>query len=113
MLMERQDTAAFRELHLKDARYYIVGDEKANARTYMRDVNGISFNKKEVIKERMRDSGVVVQVKNRIASVWAPYDLWVNDVFSHCGVDVFTLLKTGDGWKIASCSYTIEKNTCK
>ena len=75
----------------------------------MRDAAGFTFRKEEIIKERMRDTGVVVQVHERIAMVWAPYDLWVNDKFSHSGVDVFTLLKTAEGWKISSCSYTVEK----
>jgi hypothetical protein len=45
--------------------------------------------------------------------VWAPYDLWVNKKFSHCGVDVFTLIKTNQGWKIASLVYTVEPDACE
>ena len=36
-------------------------------------------------------------------------DLWINSAFSHCGVDVFSLIKTRQGWRIASLSYTSEK----
>jgi hypothetical protein len=73
-----------------------------------------SFRSKpgEIIKERMRDSDVTVQVHQNIAAVWAPYDLWINDTYSHCGVDVFTLLKSSEGWKIASLSFTVEKEGC-
>ena len=110
--LEKQDTATFYNLHLKTARFYVVGERNDSVRTFSRELSQFTFRKDEIIKERMRDTGVVVQIHDRIATVWAPYDLWVNDAFSHCGVDVFTLLKGPDGWKIANCSYTIEKK-CK
>lgn len=106
--LESQDSVTFWNLHTKDARFYIVGERNDTVRTAMRDVASITFNKKEIIKEKMRDTGVVVQVHKRIAMVWAPYDLWVNEKFSHSGVDVFTLLKTDKGWRIVSVGYTIE-----
>jgi hypothetical protein len=44
--------------------------------------------------------------------VWGSYNLWINDKFSHCGVDAFTLLKTDSGWKISSLSYSKETEGC-
>jgi hypothetical protein len=93
-------------------RFYIVIEDKDSVRTASRELSSFTFRKDQVLKERMRDKEVVVQVKGRIATVWAPYDLWMNETFSHCGVDAFTLVKSKDGWKIASCSYTIEKTGC-
>jgi hypothetical protein len=49
-----------------------------------------------------------VRVHGLIATVWAPYDLWVDGKYSHCGVDVFDLIKTDDGWKIAGGAFTME-----
>lgn len=111
--LESQDSLAFRNLHMEGARFYIAGEKNDTVRTAVRGVTDFTFTKNQLIKERMRDTGVVVQVHDKIAMVWAPYDLWVNETFSHCGVDVFTLLKTATGWKIASCSYTIETRGCK
>ena len=110
--LEKQDTAAFFNMHVKGARYQIIADRNDTVRTAMRDATQFTFNKNEIIKERMRDTGVTVQIHDRVAMVWAPYDLWVNDQFSHCGIDVFTLFKTKDGWKIASCSYTVDTKGC-
>jgi hypothetical protein len=110
--LEKQDTAAFFNMHVKGARYQIIAERSDTVRTATRDATQFTFNKNEIIKERMRDSGVTVQIHDRLAMVWTPYDLWVNDKFSHCGIDVFTLFKTKEGWKIASCSYTVEKNGC-
>jgi hypothetical protein len=49
-----------------------------------------------------------VRVHGLIATVWAPYDLWVDGKYSHCGVDVFDLIKTDEGWKIAGGAFTME-----
>jgi hypothetical protein len=49
-----------------------------------------------------------LRVHGLIATVWAPYDLWVDGKYSHCGVDVFDLIKTDDGWKIAGGAFTME-----
>ena len=49
-----------------------------------------------------------VRISGLIATVWAPYDFWIDGKFSHCGVDQFDLIKTADGWKIAGGVYTLE-----
>jgi hypothetical protein len=47
-------------------------------------------------------------MQGRIATVWAPYDFWIDGKFSHCGVDAFDLIKTDKGWRIAGGAYTVE-----
>ncbi|HEV2448486.1 MAG TPA: nuclear transport factor 2 family protein [Candidatus Sulfopaludibacter sp.] len=54
-----------------------------------------------------------VLVRGRIANVWAEYDFWSNGKFGHCGIDTFLLLKTGEGWKVFSLTYTMETEGCK
>ncbi|MFC1553736.1 nuclear transport factor 2 family protein [candidate division KSB1 bacterium] len=56
--------------------------------------------------ERMFDPDV--EVHGNLAVVWTKYDFHINGEFSHTGVDVFNLLKTEDGWKIAGTVYTVE-----
>lgn len=46
-------------------------------------------------------------VSGPIAMVWLPYDFYVNGAWSHCGVDVFTLLKAEKGWRIATIAWSI------
>lgn len=46
------------------------------------------------------------KVDGRIAMVWLPYDFHRDGKWSHCGVDIFTLIKCNDGWKIASLVYS-------
>ena len=45
-----------------------------------------------------------------IATVWAPYEFYVNGDFSHKGVNVFTMLRADNGWKITSISDTRLRN---
>ena len=111
--LEKQDTAGLREMFLKDAHNYAAWTVKDSVVVRGQTPAGIRFNADQIIKERMRKESTVVKVEGNIGMVWAPYDLWVNSAFSHCGVDVFTMIKSSTGWKIASISYTIEKVRCK
>jgi hypothetical protein len=63
---------------------------------------------KQTMRERIWNPDV--RVHGPIASVWTPYDFWIDGKLSHCGVDAFELIKTTDGWKVAGGAYTIEKN---
>lgn len=110
--LESQDTTAFRNLHVENSKFYIVAERNDTVKTFSRDVTNFKFNKKDILKERMRDKLVKVNLHGRIATVWAPYDIWVNETFSHCGIDAFTLVKSADGWKITSCTYTVETKNC-
>ena len=53
-----------------------------------------------------------VQVQGGVAMVWTPYDFHLNGEFSHCGVDVFTLLKGVEGWQVASITYNVVREGC-
>ena len=61
----------------------------------------------ESFRERYWDAAVLTE--GNIASVWAPYDFFSNGKFSHCGVDLFYLVKENKEWKIAHFGYTRNK----
>ncbi len=50
-----------------------------------------------------------VRVAGTMAVVWMPYDLYTDRKWSHCGVDVFTLMQEGTSWRIVNLSYTVEQ----
>ena len=60
--------------------------------------------------ERMWDP--VVYVQGQVAMVWTPYDFFLNGEFSHCGIDVFTMLQGGDGWMVTSITYDVVREGC-
>ncbi|MFH7001287.1 nuclear transport factor 2 family protein [Flavobacterium bizetiae] len=41
-----------------------------------------------------------IQIDGSMAHVWAPYEFYLNDKLSHSGVNMFTLFKEKDIWKI-------------
>ncbi|MEE2940482.1 MAG: hypothetical protein VX460_08870 [Planctomycetota bacterium] len=55
--------------------------------------------------ERMWDQTVLID--GDAAVVWTPYDFWLGGDFSHGGVDVITLLRTDEGWRIASFVWSV------
>ncbi|HYE89130.1 MAG TPA: nuclear transport factor 2 family protein [Vicinamibacterales bacterium] len=65
---------------------------------------------KQRMRERIWDADV--RIRGAIATLWAPYDFWIDGKFSHCGIDAFDLIKTEEGWKIAGGVYTVE-TTCE
>ena len=48
-------------------------------------------------------------VNGGVAMVWMPYDLYINGAWSHCGADVFTLVKNNSTWRIASLAWSAEQ----
>jgi hypothetical protein len=53
-----------------------------------------------------------VRIHGTIATVSTPYDFHRDGKFSHCGTDVFNLVKTPEGWKIAGAMWTIQRTGC-
>jgi hypothetical protein len=55
---------------------------------------------------------VKVEVDGDLAQAWCEYAFFVNDTFSHCGVDAFHLHREKDGWKIFHLTDTRRKGDC-
>jgi hypothetical protein len=55
---------------------------------------------------------VKVEVDGDLAQVWFNYAFYLNDTFSHCGVDAFHLHLEKEGWKIFHLTDTRRKNDC-
>jgi hypothetical protein len=53
-----------------------------------------------------------IKIDGDLATVWTPYQFYLGDKFSHCGVNVFQLMKTADGWKIIYIVDTRRKDNC-
>lgn len=50
-----------------------------------------------------------VRIAGTMASVWLPYDLWIDGKWSHCGIDQFTLVRVGTAWRIVNLTYSVEQ----
>lgn len=63
------------------------------------------------LDEQIHDS--LVRVSGGLAFVWTSYDLYVDGQHSHCGVDLFDLVQTPDGWKIIGIADTRSTVGCR
>lgn len=50
-----------------------------------------------------------IRVAGGFAAVWLPYDLWAEGKWSHCGIDLFTLVQVGTAWRIVNLTYSVEQ----
>jgi len=55
----------------------------------------------------------IITTDGNIASVWAPYEFYLDDVFSHCGTNLFFLVKENEKWRILHYGYTIDMINCE
>lgn len=111
--LEKQDTVLFKSILLTNGQVWAISEKENEAKYSMRQFSDFMktlINPARVIQERMLSSEV--KIHDRIAMAWVPYTLDISGKFSHCGVDLFTFLKTDEGWKIATAAYTIEQEGC-
>jgi hypothetical protein len=80
------------------------GVERLSLRTW-----GIYIKGTDTTSFTERGFDATARVQDRVAQVWMPYDLYVGDKWSHCGVDAFTLMKREGRWRVAALVYTIEQ----
>ena len=111
--LKRKDTALYKSVAFTNGQIWVSRNQHDSVKTQMRyisdDITSLSMMK-DVIEERPLKTET--DLHGNIAVVWAPYTLSLSGKFSHCGIDVFTLLKTTEGWKIVSCVYSVEPNGC-
>ena len=61
--------------------------------------------------ERLLDFSIQVDVN--MANAWTTYEFWLNDDFSHCGVNSFQLFDDNGQWKIIYLIDTRRSKGCK
>ena len=65
---------------------------------------------KEKLLERMWSPTVLIF--GSVAQVHTPYDFHVDGKFSHCGTDVFMLVRAKGAWRISNITYTVQRAGC-
>lgn len=117
--MRAVDTAAMRAAFVPGAMLVSVGDSAGMARvdtTSLDDFLGglaraKARNPQLVPDERL--GRMAIEIDGPLAAVWTDYELWVNDRFSHCGVDAFHLIRTSAGWRILQLADTRRREGCE
>lgn len=57
-------------------------------------------------------ANIEVKIDDNLAIAWMDYSFFVDDKFSHCGVNVFELVKLGEKWVITHIIDTRRNNAC-
>ncbi len=55
----------------------------------------------------------LIKIDADLAIVWTPYQFYVDEKFSHCGVNSFQLVRLNGEWKIQYIIDTRRKEDCK
>lgn len=111
--MKTRDTATMRTTMTEDGILY----------GYRETPDGLSISRpthKTYLENLASGTGVPVErywdptvmIHERLATVWTPYDFHNDGVFSHCGLNNFSLLKTDDGWVITGVVFSIKTEGC-
>lgn len=112
-ILDSKDTAKYSTLVLPEGQIWRLkmANEgvKTDVRTFAKDKLNLA-SMKSTIQERALAWDI--QIHDHIAMAWVPYTLDVDHQFSHCGIDVFTLMLTDEGWRIVSLAYTVEPDGC-
>jgi len=107
--MTARDVEGARQVLQEQGRFHAMRmrDGKPDVRAFSNEEYFADLTaSKQTMRERIWDPEV--RISGLIASVWAPYDFWIDGKLSHCGVDQFDLIKTEKGWRIAGGVYTLE-----
>ena len=105
--MTAKDVEGARKILVPQGRFHAMRMRDGDIRSFSNEEYFAQLqSEKRTLRERMWNPEV--RVHGLIATVWTPYDFWIDGKFSHCGIDAFDLIKAKDGWQIAGGAYTLE-----
>lgn len=112
--MRAGDSAAVRSVLHPEARLMTVvdgeGGSAARAQPIDAFVRAVGTERAEVWDERI--STPLVQVDGNLATAWMDYSFYVDDRFSHCGVNAMQLHRGAGGWRIVNLMDTRRRDRC-
>ena len=103
-----RDPAACRATIAPEGQLQALNDLPAGPRVSYRSL-GEFADRLPTWKERPLERiwNPTVLIDGRVATIWAPYDFHRDGKFSHSGIDVFTLMRTANEWKIVNLAFTM------
>ena len=111
--LEKKDSLMMRQTTLDEAQIWRRYSEEKPVRSDFRYSKDFLPKMQALpnVKEIALD--FVINIHKGMASAWVPYEFYIDEKFSHCGVDIFTLFEMDGNWKIISVAYTVEKEHCE
>lgn len=115
--MQRGDSTMVKDCFSKEVSLATIYRNKNGDPVNVRENSIAGFMKdvgtphKEVWHEEIWN--LEIKVDGEFASVWCDYAFYLDDTFSHCGVDAFHLHREQNGWKIFHLADTRRRNDCR
>lgn len=108
------DADAYAALQLDDGMTYaqIYGEDGQPTLRPRSNSEWVDLIRSDTAKYEERYWDPTILIHRDIAVFWAPYSFDENGKRTHCGVDVFDLVRVKGEWKIANSMWTIEPNGC-
>lgn len=114
--MRKADSTSAKKLFHETASLKTVGIKKDGS-TFLQKENISEFLKaiarprKEIYDERILSFDV--RIDGAFANAWCDYAFYVDDKFSHCGIDAFQMIKKDENWLILDITDTRRKTNCE
>ncbi len=113
--MRASDSAMVADTFTKDAIMRRVatnpeGEVVVNTGNLASFLNAIGSPKEQVWDERI--GSYDINIDGNLATVWTPFEFYIGDKFSHCGVNSFQLVKKDGDWKIFFIVDTSRQSNC-
>jgi len=113
--MRKGDSTLVRDAFTNDARLMTVFEKEGKPVLRLgsidRFANAVGTPHDKVWNEPIWD--YEIRIDGRLAQVWTKYAFYLDDEFSHCGVDAFQLFNGEDGWKIFQLTDTRQYENCE
>lgn len=87
------------------------GETKLVEGNFRRFVEAVGKPKDQVWNEPIWNAKIAID--GDLASVWVDYAFYLDDQFSHCGVDAFHLVHLNQRWRIFHLADTRKKEGCE
>ena len=110
--LNKQDTLLYKKILFLEGQIWSINNTTEStslSMRFFRDDIG-TFDPDEIWEEIPLSYDI--KINDGIAMAWVPYEFKVNGKFTHCGIDIFTLTETNEGWKIINASYTKYLDGC-
>ncbi len=113
--MRASDSAMVADVFTKDAIMKRVatnqeGEVMVNNGNLDSFLNAVNSPKENVWDERI--GSYDINIDGNLATVWTPFEFYIGDKFSHCGVNSFQLVKKEGEWKIFFIVDTNRQSNC-
>lgn len=114
--MKDQDSAMIANLFHEDIRLITSystkqGESKIHYENLHEFLTAVGTPHIDVWDERI--SNVVIQIDDNLAQAWMDFSFYVDEKFSHCGVNAFQFIRMDNEWKIISITDTRRIKGCE